>query len=286
MQAIEMRFPGGRKKALTLSYDDGVEQDIRLMEILKKNGLKCTFNLNSGDYSPEGTVFEAGRVHRRMTRQACIDLYKGSGMEVAVHGLNHPWFDRLPANVCNAQICLDRANLEKDFEQPVRGAAYPFGTYNDEVVDILAKNGICYARTVNATMNFEIPTDWLRLRPTCHHGVPELTGLTDTFLNGKVKGGPWLFYLWGHSYEFEQFDCWQIIEKFAERTGHREDIWYATNIEVYDYVKAFEALIFSNDFTMVQNNSCMDVYFEFSDYDFPEGKIFAAPAGKITKLNA
>ena len=42
---IFMRFPGGKKKALTLSYDDGVEQDIRLIDIMKKNGLKGTFNL-------------------------------------------------------------------------------------------------------------------------------------------------------------------------------------------------------------------------------------------------
>ena len=41
-------FPGGKRKALTLSYDDGVEQDITLMGILDKYGIKCTFNLNSG----------------------------------------------------------------------------------------------------------------------------------------------------------------------------------------------------------------------------------------------
>ena len=31
-----MRFPGGKAKALTFSYDDGIEQDIRLIEIFKK----------------------------------------------------------------------------------------------------------------------------------------------------------------------------------------------------------------------------------------------------------
>ena len=32
MSGLIMRFPKGKAKALTLSYDDGVEQDIRLME--------------------------------------------------------------------------------------------------------------------------------------------------------------------------------------------------------------------------------------------------------------
>ena len=51
---VFMRFPGGLGKALTLSYDDGVEQDIKLIDILNRYGLKCTFNLNSGCYAPEG----------------------------------------------------------------------------------------------------------------------------------------------------------------------------------------------------------------------------------------
>ena len=42
-----MLFPGGKQKALTLSYDDGVQQDIRFIEILDKYGIKCTFNINS-----------------------------------------------------------------------------------------------------------------------------------------------------------------------------------------------------------------------------------------------
>ena len=42
-----MLFPGKKRKVLTLSYDDGVEQDIRLVEIMKKHGLKGTFNINT-----------------------------------------------------------------------------------------------------------------------------------------------------------------------------------------------------------------------------------------------
>lgn len=287
MQSIRMSFPEGKKKALTFSYDDGVEQDIHLMEVLKKNNLKCTFNLNSGEYSPEGTVFPEGHIHRRMTEKAAVALYKGSGMEVAVHGLNHPWFTELPENVCNAQISLDRFNLEKEYGQIVRGCAYPFGTYNDSVVDILKKNGIVYSRTVNASHDFSIPRDWLRLEPTCHHADPELPALIDRFINETpgIAENPWLFYIWGHSYEFEQFNCWEIIEKASERLGNRDDVWYATNIEVYDYVKAFENLLFSADMSMVQNNSCMDVYFEFADYGNPNIKKYMVSAGQTLLLN-
>ena len=69
MSSIFMRFPGGKTRALTLSYDDGVEQDIRLIEIMKKNGLKGTFNVNSGLYAPEGTIYKNGTIQRKMTKK-------------------------------------------------------------------------------------------------------------------------------------------------------------------------------------------------------------------------
>ena len=47
MENVFMRFPGGAYKVVTLSYDDNVEEDVRLVEIMKKHGLKGTFNLNS-----------------------------------------------------------------------------------------------------------------------------------------------------------------------------------------------------------------------------------------------
>ena len=75
MSSIFMKFPGGRKKALTLSYDDGVEQDIRLIQIMKEYGLKGTFNLNSGLYAPEGTVYPKGTIHRVMSQKQCREVY-------------------------------------------------------------------------------------------------------------------------------------------------------------------------------------------------------------------
>ena len=42
-------------KALTFSYDDGVTQDKRLIKILNKYGLKCTFNINSGLFGVGGS---------------------------------------------------------------------------------------------------------------------------------------------------------------------------------------------------------------------------------------
>lgn len=262
MTTIFMRFPGGKAKALTLSYDDGVEQDIRLIEIMKANGLKGTFNINTGCYAAEGTVYPEGQIHRRMSKSLAKKTYLDSGMEVAVHTLTHPYLEWEAENVCAYEVLQDRKNIEEDYGVITRGMAYPYGTYSDAVVATLKQCGIVYSRTVITTEKFDIPTDWLRLPTTCHHINPRLMELAEKFVEGKVERNPWLFYLWGHSYEFEQKDNWHVIEEFAKYTGNREDIWYATNIEIYDYVSAYKQLIFSVDGKTVHNPTATTLYFE------------------------
>lgn len=261
---IWMRFPGGKPKALTLSYDDGVEQDVRLMALMKKHGLKGTFNLNSGLFAPEGTVYPAGTIHRRMSRTQALDLYKDSGMEVAVHGLTHPFLEQLTPAECTREVIRDRENLEREFGGIVRGMAYPYGTFSDTVVDCLKACGIVYSRTVISSGSFALPADWLRLEATCHHNDPRLMELAARFVEKTPDRTPWLFYLWGHSYEFEAKDNWDVIEKFAEYTGGKEDVWYATNLEIYDYIEAWKRLITSADGTRIFNPTAYTLWYSMA----------------------
>lgn len=257
-----MRFPGGLKKALTLSYDDGVEQDAELISILNLNGLKCTFNLNSGCWAPEGTVYPEGQIHRRMPLSQAKLLYGESEHEVAVHCLTHASLVECTTDQIVWEVTKDRENLEREFGGIIRGMAYPFGTYNDQVVDTLRACGILYSRTVHSTHNFDLPQDWLRLGATCHHSDPKLMELADRFLNESVAFGSRLFYLWGHSYEFEGDNNWNVIQEFAEKMGGREDIWYCTNIEVCKYHLAFQQLEFSADGNTVHNPTDIALWFD------------------------
>lgn len=277
MNKTFMRFPNGKEKALTLSYDDGVEQDIRLVEILDKYGLKCTFNINSGYYAPEGKTYPEGTVHRRMSHSMAIELYKNSVHEVAVHTYSHPWLETLPSSTVAQEIIEDRKNLEADYGKPIRGMAYPYGTFSDTVVDVLKSSGIAYSRTTVSTEMFNIPSDWLRLPATCHHNNPRLMELVEKFVTMKELTHPKMFYLWGHSYEFEANNNWNIIEKFAEYVGNRDDIWYATNIEIYDYVKAYERLEWSVDLSSVYNPSGLSVWVKVESHNSFKGIIEIHP---------
>ena len=42
--------------------------------------------------------------------------------------------------------------------------------------------------------------------------------------------------------------------------SNRDDVWYATNIEIYEYVEAYRNLIYSQDKSKVYNPSALPVY--------------------------
>lgn len=256
-----MEFPGNLRRALTLSYDDGVEQDIRLIDIMNRHGLKGTFNLNSGLYAAEGTVYPKGHVHRRLSRSQVTEVYGQSGQEVAIHCYTHADLaQQSPENVA-WEVMKDKETLEEQFGRIIRGMAYPFGTTNDAVAETLRRCGVAYARTTVSTERFDIPTNWLQMPATCHHRNPRLMELAQNFVERDTRWRPQLFYLWGHSYEFEDNDNWHVIEEFADFMGGRDIIWYATNIEIHDYVEAYRQLQTSADGKRVYNPTAIAVFF-------------------------
>lgn len=267
-----LRFPNFSYKAVTLSYDDGVKYDRRLLEIISKYGLKCTFNINSGSYGKTEDSL-------RMTKETAVNLFKSFDCEIAVHGEHHVSLAEVDSAMAVKDIIYDRNELEKTFNCLVRGFAYANGSINDDAVENLKRCGIVYARTTKSSLAFTLPTDWLRLMPTAHHKQPDLFNLVDEFLKDYDENrfawsySPKLFYLWGHSYEFNDDNNWEIIEEFSKKIGGRNDVWYATNIEIYEYVKAYDSLVFSVDGERVYNPTCTDVYICYfnKNYLIPKG---------------
>jgi len=269
-----MRFPDWKAKAMTLSYDDAVIFDERLIAIMQKYGLKGTFNVNGGMMNEKH--------YRRMNEETAVKLYKNTGMEVAMHGLNHEFLrGGIGADVLK-EYYEDKIKLEETFGEIMRGGAYAFGVYDDDIVHILKMLGLSYFRTTESSNSFDIPTDWLRLKPTCRHAADNLFELLDNFLaetpDKIYNAKPRLFYLMGHSYEFEDNDNWEIIEKFGKKVSEFDDIWHATNAELYDYVKAYEDLIFSANGDKVLNKSATDVYL------WLDRKRILAKANSVTKI--
>lgn len=270
-----MRFPEGRDKALTFSYDDNVIQNSRLVEILNRHGMKGTFNLNSGLFTNE--VNAGGRT---MPVDEITALFADGRHEVAVHGLTHPFLEALSPVMCTYEVLQDRLNLEQRFGRVVRGMAYPMGTYNDQVVECLKACGILYARTTVSTEKFTLPADWLRLPATCHHNNPRLMELAEKFVSpGRHHYPSKLFYLWGHTYEFDDHDNWNVIEEFCDfMAGREQEIWYATNGEIFAYMEDYNRLIFSVDGSMVQNPTSRTLWFSV------DGQTYSVAPGETVQI--
>lgn len=218
----------GKMKAVTFSYDDGIIFDRKLVEIFNKYGLKCTFNLNTGIQNEESRWVDSGTVIYRMNQADIGKLYDGH--EIAAHALTHQSLTGLNEEEFAKEMETDIANIERIYGVKPVGMAYPYGTYNDTVVEGLAKLGLKYARTVEATHGFDLQTDLLRFKATCHHGDDMLFDLAEQFLSAKPDK-PMLFYVWGHSYEFERDGNWDRIEKLCSMISGHDDIFYGTNRE-------------------------------------------------------
>ena len=221
-------FPNGTMKALTLSYDDGVKQDKQLVETLNRYKIKATFNLNSGIQSAAGGWDKQGIRIQRMNIKELPALY--TGHEVAVHSLTHPHLETLDEDTIYNELEQDKINLERIFNTKVVGMAYPYGTYNQAVINIARKCALKYARGVVSTHSFDVPENLLTYQPTCHHDAPELFNLAEQFLRLKTDRVQ-VFYLWGHSYEFETNHNWHVLEDFCRLVANRDDIYYATNAQ-------------------------------------------------------
>lgn len=271
-----LRFPNFRKKALTLSYDDNHVYNEKLLKIMETYGLKGTFNLNSGEFAEDTTT-------TILMLTKAQELFLSPNAEVAVHGTHHQSLGELSVPAIIEEVMTDRKNLEKFFGGRVQGMAYANGSYNDKVVEALKQCGIVYARTINSTERFDIPEDWLRMPATCHHGNKRLMELAEQFLEETPVSHyffdkPKLFYVWGHGYEFNYYNNWHVIEDFAKYIGNRENVWYATNGEIYEYVQAFDRLVFGVNKDYIYNPSALDVYVCYY------GKDVLVPAGKTVRV--
>lgn len=255
-----MRFPEGKCKALTFSYDDGVSADIRLLKTFEKYGLKGTFNLNS-------ERFDCQEWHDRLNEQETFDTFKDCGQEIALHGARHVFLTKVPLAEAVKEIVDNRAYLEAKFGKIVRGMAYAYSSFNADIKRVLKDLGVAYARTTVSTGDFSLPEDFLEWNPTCHHTDPEMKGICDKFFNssplteGKMRESR-LLYIWGHSYEFDDGNNWEIIEEIGKLATADDHVWNATNIQVYEYVTAYRNLVFSLDGERVYNPSAIPVWIE------------------------
>ncbi len=229
-------WESGKSKAITFSYDDGVTQDVRFIELLAKYNLKCTFNLNSELLSQKGIlVWNNQRIsHYKVHKEDLKYIYDGH--EIAVHTLTHPNLTTCEKAEIIRQVEEDRLNLSELIGYEVVGMAYPCGGVNNDerVAKIIKENtGIKYSRTITSSYSFDIQDNLFRFNPTIYHlEFDKMMELGEKFIEMKAET-PQIFYVWGHSYEMDLgADYWVRLEEFFKLISGKSDIFYGTNKEI------------------------------------------------------
>ena len=189
--------------------------DRKLIEIFNKYGIKGTFHLNTGIMPVDENRIQLGSK----------ELYKGP-RSIVPYKL--PTIERCPLDQVVQQVIEDRKALRRS--HPVRGLSYPNGSYSKDIINLLPACGIEYSRVVGSTDDFAFPDNFLEWKSTCHHGH-NLMQNAERFADLHKTQYLYMMYVWGHSYEFDRDNSWDLIEGFCKFIGGRDDIWYATNIE-------------------------------------------------------
>jgi peptidoglycan/xylan/chitin deacetylase (PgdA/CDA1 family) len=221
---------------VTSSWDDGNENDEKLARLLDK-------------YNIKGTFYITKNFRNRLSEEKIIELNRNH--EIGAHTLNHPILTKISKKEAEKEITDSKKYLENILNQPVNMFCYPCGKYNEEIKQIVKKNGFIAARTCE-TGNFEFPKDqyeW-QISAQLSNGSPIMTSKiilkyrlsfknffdwenrAKNLFDLALKNGG-IYHIWGHSWEFEKLDEWTKLERVLDYISNKENVIYATNGQIF-----------------------------------------------------
>ncbi len=233
-------------KYFTLSFDDGITQDLRLIELLKKYDVKCcSFNINTGLFGVEWESVGSDHnrpdvTHIRFTEeQIRAGIY--DGFDVQVHALTHATLKEFDDDIegLKREINGDADNIEAITGTRPIGMAWPGndGFYTDTTIDlILEHTDIRFARGTTSTYGFDLPEHFMKWMPTCSVVDTRVLMRARSFINAEAEEDM-LFYVWGHSYDLDIHNKWDTFEELLRMMTEAEDICFITTTDFYHLYK-------------------------------------------------
>ena len=235
------------KKYFAWSFDDGLEQDKKIIAILKEYKMGATFHLNSGlfgDKTYEGRIGNLGMTekpaaafdpkkkhllpyvpHFRIPADEVRDVY--AGFEIASHTCNHVNLMRCPQEALEKEITGDVQALSSLFGQPVTGFAYPYGMGAKQARDALRHAGVQYARLATSAQSFRFPKDPLAMPLSCWHISPKTFRRLDDFFRMDPAGEDCFFLMFAHGYESDfgtKQSNWDKFKRICETVASHDGV--------------------------------------------------------------
>lgn len=245
-------FPNMKNRCVTFSFDAGHGNDMRIVSLLNKYGIKATFYL--------GNEFMADEI---------CELYKGHEISYSLANESYQNKEDIRKYIKRKKCC---AELISNY--PVMGASMTSGELDINFKDAMKSCGIKYCRLISFTMNCKIPDDFMEWRPSCNvKGAFELCNMFVRDYRSLPKAP--LLHIFAKSSELKNEEDWIELERILKSLANNNTIWYATNTEVYEYISAQRNLLISADEKSFYNPTNIDIWIKRNHIES-----FCVPAGR------
>ncbi len=301
MENLRFLFPSFTEKAISFTIDDGnLVLDKKFIDVIKGSMIKGSFNLvgssrrgslTDEEYRAFYSGFEVTnhcKLHPILITEDELTritdepfdlktantalLYKTDREGVYRRAFASGWGIAATEDAYISLIDEGKEELDAIFgKENVCAFVWPYCEQpSDKIKQHLRDVGYASVRKTGE-VGFELPPDRMRWSYNAYHKdllerAAEFESLPD---DGSLK-----FFCFGvHSHDFENNNCWNVLVEFAEKYGNRrEDFWYATVREIFEYEDAVKAATVSAE--RITNNSSVPIYFEL------DGKYILLSAGE------
>lgn len=266
---IKRLYPGGRPKAFNITYDDGVLQDVRFVQLMNRYNLKGTFNLNSQLMEQEFEwVHPTGLTIKRLSAEQAAKLYDGH--EIACHSLTHPDMQGLSEEEITRQMQQDKEKLQRLFGREISGFALPFSYYSPLVAYCALKCGFEYSRCSDERYTYEPPQNYLWWAAGAYHINPRWRKFAEEFFTTDTELA--LCQIVGHSYDLDTENMWEEMENLLWKVSRDNSIASMTNEQLVKYLKAMGSVNINS--RIIRNRTDTDLWFEI------DGRTICIKAGE------
>ena len=299
-------FPGFVRKSITFTIDDGnVPLDTKFLDIVRPAGIIGTFNLcshnakylskedylklyngyeiaNHCKYHPfamkDGEIYEVSALP---FEEGVSD--EGKLYETGIDGLYYfktpnAWRRIATTEAYCRFIDECKVELEKIFgENTVTGFAWPYSLQNNSaVIEHVKKQGYYSIRKtgeVRDSTGWSLPND--RMAWSFNVTYRSLLDYAEKYAAFEDDGQLKFFCLGGHSHDYQNNNCWDVLQKFADIYGNRpNEFWYASVKDIFEYEDTVNSLQIVED--GIYNPSDITVYVKIDGRDnivYPKSKI-------------
>ena len=164
-------------KVVGITFDDGYQNNlINAAPILNKYNFSATCYLVSQRIGTSNSWdLKKGITQSPLMTESEIQEWLNLGLDIGAHTQTHPILDDLSGQQFKEEIFNCKADLEQMFKVSIKDFCYPFGLFNEKLIDTVEEAGYITATTMRRGRALPLSNKLTLPRiPITHHTLPHL----------------------------------------------------------------------------------------------------------------